>query len=248
MYLHVKAGGKYWRLDYRHAARRTPALGLYPAVSLAKSRKLRGKAREQLAEGIDPSEAKRDDKRARVDAAGNSHKSVATAWLAANRTRVRELCSQMLRHAISTGSVSYNPAADLMPKVVVPQMRHRPAITDRRALGQFLRDLRDFTDVDPITKVATRLALLTFVRSRELRHARWEGIDLPANEWCIPVMRVKMDKGLSQTHIVPLPAHSIAVLDELRTLTGDINNMFPNTFGADGFMSENTMGGRCQAS
>ena len=48
MYLLVKAGGKYWRMDYTHATRRrTLALGVYPAVSLAKARKRRDAAREQ---------------------------------------------------------------------------------------------------------------------------------------------------------------------------------------------------------
>jgi hypothetical protein len=38
MYLLVKPTGKYWRMDYRHlGARKTLALGVYPAVSLAKA-------------------------------------------------------------------------------------------------------------------------------------------------------------------------------------------------------------------
>ena len=39
MYLLVKAGGKYWRMDYRFTEKRkTLALGVYPEVSLAKAR------------------------------------------------------------------------------------------------------------------------------------------------------------------------------------------------------------------
>lgn len=34
MYLLVKAGGKYWRMDYTHAdKRKTLALGVYPPTS-----------------------------------------------------------------------------------------------------------------------------------------------------------------------------------------------------------------------
>ena len=59
MYLHVKSGGKYWRMDYRFAdKRKTMALGVYPAVSLLKARQRRDRAREQLADGIDPGAAK----------------------------------------------------------------------------------------------------------------------------------------------------------------------------------------------
>ena len=83
MYLLVNAGGKYWRMDYRFAdKRKTLALGVYPEVSLAKARQRREKARELLADGIDPSTAKREEKRAKADAAAHTFELVARDWLA----------------------------------------------------------------------------------------------------------------------------------------------------------------------
>ena len=56
LYLHVKDAGKYWRMSYRYGGKqKILALGVYPAVSLLKARQRRDKARELLAEGIDPS-------------------------------------------------------------------------------------------------------------------------------------------------------------------------------------------------
>lgn len=82
MYLLVKSVGKYWRLDYTHdSKRKTLALGVYPAVSLAKARQRRDKARELLADGVDPAAAKRADKQAQADAAANTFEAVARAWL-----------------------------------------------------------------------------------------------------------------------------------------------------------------------
>lgn len=82
MYLLINASGKYWRMDYRFTEKRkTLALGVYPAVSLAKARQRREKAREQLADGIDPSLAKREEKRAKADAAAHSFELVAREWL-----------------------------------------------------------------------------------------------------------------------------------------------------------------------
>ena len=47
LYLLVKSAGKYWRFDYRFAdKRKTLALGIYPAVTLADARKARDTARE----------------------------------------------------------------------------------------------------------------------------------------------------------------------------------------------------------
>jgi hypothetical protein len=82
MYLLVNAGGKYWRMDYRFAEKRkTLALGVFPAVSLEKARQRRDKARELLAEGIDPNAAKQEAKQASAAAAANTFESVAREWM-----------------------------------------------------------------------------------------------------------------------------------------------------------------------
>lgn len=89
MYLQVNASGKYWRMDYRFAnKRKTLSLGVYPSISLAKARQRREKAREQLADGIDPGVSKRDEKMAKAITAANTfevvarefHKSKSDSW------------------------------------------------------------------------------------------------------------------------------------------------------------------------
>lgn len=82
MYLRVKAAGKYWRMDYRIDGRaKTLALGVYPEVTLAKARQRRDKARAQLADGLDPSVAKREEKHVKAQAAANTFEVVARDWL-----------------------------------------------------------------------------------------------------------------------------------------------------------------------
>ena len=94
LYLHVKEAGKYWRMNYRFTGKqKTLALGVYPEVSLAKARKRREIAREQLAEGIDPGVAKREERQAKADAAANTFEAVARVWLtktAAKRAEVTQ--------------------------------------------------------------------------------------------------------------------------------------------------------------
>ena len=78
LYLHVKDAGKYWRMSYRfNGKQKTLALGVYPAVSLLKARKKRDTAREQLADGIDPSTAKQEEKQTKAKAAANTFEKVA---------------------------------------------------------------------------------------------------------------------------------------------------------------------------
>ena len=81
LYLLVKAGGKYWRMDYRFAdKRKTLALGIYPAVTLAKARQRRDNARELLADGIDPSVAKKEAIDDKAALSANTFTAVALEW------------------------------------------------------------------------------------------------------------------------------------------------------------------------
>lgn len=78
LYLHVTATGKYWRMAYRmHGKQKTLALGIYPAVTLKQAREGRAKAKEQLAQGLDPSTAKQEAKHAKKLAAANTYETVA---------------------------------------------------------------------------------------------------------------------------------------------------------------------------
>jgi integrase len=90
MYLQIdQSGAKYWRMNYRFAGKdKTLSLGVYPEVSLAAARKRRDEAREKLAAGIDPSTAKRAEKRAARVAAANSFEVVAHGWMEERKTAV----------------------------------------------------------------------------------------------------------------------------------------------------------------
>ncbi|WP_246795663.1 tyrosine-type recombinase/integrase [Burkholderia perseverans] len=80
------AGGKRWLFKYRiDRKEKSLALGTYPAVSLAQARERRDSAREQLAAGLDPSEAKKAGKRAAKLAAANSFELVAREWFETQR-------------------------------------------------------------------------------------------------------------------------------------------------------------------
>ena len=73
LYIYVKPQGKYWRLDYRYLnKRKTLALGIYPEVSLVKARKRRDDARVLLADGIDPAEARREEREVKLIAASHT--------------------------------------------------------------------------------------------------------------------------------------------------------------------------------
>ncbi|PPD50513.1 MAG: integrase [Methylobacter sp.] len=82
MYLLVNPNGaKYFRLKYRFEGKeKVLALGVYPDTSLKAARDKRDKAREQLAQGIDPSENRKAQKAALGGASSTSFEVIAREW------------------------------------------------------------------------------------------------------------------------------------------------------------------------
>jgi integrase len=79
LYLEVSpAGGKLWRLKYRHAGKeKRLALGVYPDVSLKQARERRDDARKQIASGRDPAAER---KAAKQETDPESFETVAREW------------------------------------------------------------------------------------------------------------------------------------------------------------------------
>jgi hypothetical protein len=90
--------------------------------------------------------------------------------------KVLRACGQVFRYGIATGRCERNPASDLRGALrALPRPKHMAALPAVE-LPTFLRKIEGY-DGDVQTKLALRLLALTFVRTSELREARWEEID-----------------------------------------------------------------------
>ncbi|MBM4298416.1 MAG: DUF4102 domain-containing protein [Deltaproteobacteria bacterium] len=80
LYLEVApAGGKWWRWKYRFAGKeKRLSFGVYPDVSLKAARERRDAARKQVADGIDPGEARKAERAAQAGA--ESFEAIAREW------------------------------------------------------------------------------------------------------------------------------------------------------------------------
>jgi len=129
MYLMVNSVGKYWRMNYRFAdKRKTLALGVYPDVGLAKARARREKARELLADGIDPATAKREEKQARADAAANTFEAVARAWLATTESKRAKVTQSRITTLLEKDIFPYigsMPISNIKPRDVLDKAVRR---------------------------------------------------------------------------------------------------------------------------
>ena len=83
LYLEVTpAGGRYWRLKYRHAGKeKRLAFGVYPEVSLKVARERRDDARKVIERGEDPGEMRKAAKIQAEHAARTTFKAVAGEWI-----------------------------------------------------------------------------------------------------------------------------------------------------------------------
>jgi integrase len=295
MYLLVKAAGKYWRLNYRFGGKqKTLALGVYPEVSLSAARRARERARELLAAGTDPGEARRDEKQAASRAASQTFEAIGREWLDktgarrgektqsrvvnwleknifpaighapiaelrprdvldAVRTierrgaidsakRVLGYCGQIFQYAMAIEAATGDVTAGLYRALEVKDQQHYAAITAPDAVGALLRAI-DAYQGHPYCTAALKLAPLVFVRPGELRTAEWAEIDLAAAEWRIPGAKMKM--GVD--HVVPLAHQAVAVLADLRKITGAGRYAFPSIRSGMRPMSDNTVNAALRA-
>ncbi|OAT50888.1 phage integrase [Proteus hauseri ATCC 700826] len=137
-----------------------------------------------------------------------------------NMRKVRQRCGEVYRYAIITGRAEYNPAPDLASALTPPKKQHFPFLTAEE-LPYFLKDLAGYTG-SIITKTATKIILLTAVRTQELRFARWQDIDLEKGIWEIPAEVMKMKRP----HVVPLSKQVIELFNSLKPLSGHYELVF----------------------
>jgi integrase len=137
--------------------------------------------------------------------------------------RAMQNAGQIFRYAVATGRTQRDPSGDLRGALTPWKPEHYPAITEPKEIGPLLRAIDGFTGTFPV-RCALWLAPLFFVRPGELRCAEWTEFDLDAATWTVPAARMKIK---SQDHIVPLCAQALAILNELRPLTGHGRYLFP---------------------
>lgn len=151
-------------------------------------------------------------------------------------SRVLQRCRSVFAYAIITGRVKSNPATDLGGALKKPKVKHRAALPASE-LPEFMKKLEEYLG-DETTRLAIRLLALTFVRTGELRGAKWEEVDFDSATWVIPAERMKMENE----HLVPLSRQAIEALSRLKELHGDRSKfVFPNSTSRAKCMSVNTI-------
>ncbi|ECQ8979241.1 integrase arm-type DNA-binding domain-containing protein [Salmonella enterica subsp. enterica] len=164
----------------------------------------------------------------------------------ASRTR-QHLCN-IMRHAVHQGFIDSNPAANLDGVTMPPVKRHYPALPPER-LPELLERIDGYQKGRELTRLAVLLTLHLFIRSSELRFARWSEIDFRNKVWTIPATREAITgvrysgRGakMRTPHIVPLSRQSVAILKQIKDISGNYELVFPGDHNPYKPLCENTV-------
>ncbi|MCZ9211659.1 integrase arm-type DNA-binding domain-containing protein [Escherichia albertii] len=164
----------------------------------------------------------------------------------ASRTR-QQLCN-IMRYAVQQGLTENNPAQHLEGVTAPPVKNHYPALPLER-LPELFERIGDYRQRRQLTRLAVVLTLHLFIRSSELRFARWGEIDFRNKIWTIPATRETIEKvrfsgrgaKMRTPHIVPLSRQAIAILKQIQEISGHLELVFPGDHNPYKPMSENTV-------
>ncbi|MGK3684736.1 tyrosine-type recombinase/integrase [Escherichia coli] len=163
-------------------------------------------------------------------------------------SRTRQHLSNIMRHAVHQELIDTNPAANLGGVTTPPVRRHYPALPLER-LPELLERIGAYHQGRELTRHAVLLMLHVFIRSSELRFARWSEIDFTNRVWTIPATREPIigvrysGRGakMRMPHIVPLSEQSIAILKQIKDITGNNELILPGDHNPYKPMCENTV-------
>ena len=154
-------------------------------------------------------------------------------------SRVLQDIRRVFTYAVRRDLLKINPASELSGVVKTYKRKHQPSMQNHE-LGGFMNDLEEYGERGFfITQYALQLLIYTFVRSGEIRGARWDEFDFKKSLWRIPPERMKM----ATEHIIPLSKQVLDVLVKIQGITGHLELLFPLRNNQRKGMSDNTM--RC---
>ncbi|AXI03263.1 tyrosine-type recombinase/integrase [Aquirhabdus parva] len=113
-----KNGSKYWHMDYTRPVtkkRNTLAFGIYPYTTLAKARELRDSARKLIAQGLDPSDQKKQDAAEAQISLNNSFEAIALEWL--ERQQIADVTKNKALYLLKFAFAGFGkkPIRDVLP-------------------------------------------------------------------------------------------------------------------------------------
>ncbi|MEK2483546.1 integrase arm-type DNA-binding domain-containing protein [Providencia stuartii] len=161
--------------------------------------------------------------------------------------RLKQRTTAIMTYAVQNGWIDYNPAQDMAGAILTGKVEHRPALPLNR-LSELLNRLDNYKGRE-FTKWAINLNLMLFVRSSEMRFARWPEIDFESAMWTIPPKREPIpgvkysERGakMHTPHLVPLCRQALELFSNIQRISGEYELIFIGDHSPKKPMSETTV-------
>jgi integrase len=161
--------------------------------------------------------------------------------------RLQQRTTAIMRFAVQSGLIDYNPAQEIAGAVATAKRQHRAALELNR-IPELLHRIDSYTG-RPLTRLAVELTLLVFIRSSELRFARWSEVDFDTAMWTIPGEREPLEgvkhshrgSKMRTPHLVPLSRQALSILEQIKSMSGNRELIFVGDHDPRKPMSENTV-------
>lgn len=161
--------------------------------------------------------------------------------------RLQQRTTAIMRFAVQSGLIDYNPAQEIAGAVATAKRQHRAALELNR-IPELLHRIDTYTG-RPLTRLAVELTLLVFIRSSELRFARWSEVDFETAMWTIPGEREPLEgvkhshrgSKMRTPHLVPLSRQALSILEKIKSMSGNRELIFVGDHDPRKPMSENTV-------
>jgi len=137
--------------------------------------------------------------------------------------RTIDLVGNILRRAMRERLIEVNHTdglKELYPKAKTKHMKH----VELSELPKLLQDIESYHGHHQ-TRLGMKFLAYSFCRTIELRMMKWEHIDFPNRLWRVDIDNLK----IARKHVVPLSDQMLAILKEMKAITGKYEYVFYHT-------------------
>lgn len=140
--------------------------------------------------------------------------------------RIAQILGQICRYATV---LQYSTLGDVGRMLIEslpdrPPVQHRAKLTDLHEIGVLLCAIEDYNGY-PVVRYALKIMAHVFLRSKELRLAKWADVNLEKSIWIVPATNTKKRRE----HVVPLSRQVKEMLQQLHDWTGHGEYLFASS-------------------
>jgi integrase len=150
--------------------------------------------------------------------------------------RICQSLNQIMDYSVNHGFINANPLAKIIKVFTKNTVEHMATIRPEE-LPDFLTAVNNSQTIQDKTKLLILWQLHTMTRSKEAAGTKWADINVEEAVWVIPAEEMKRRRA----HRVPLTPATLAILEQMKPLSGHHEYVFPSERNEKGHASTYTV-------